>query len=341
MGRPKKNNNSPADDAGDNNQDMDEREKKMELALAALRKQFGDESIMALGDSVKSNVRFQTTGIFSVDRALGGGLPKGRIIEVYGPESGGKTTFCLKAIAEVQKAGGIAAFIDAEHALDPQWARKNGVDIDRLLVSQPENGEQALEIAHALARTGFVDLVVVDSVAALVPKAELEGEIGDAHVGRQARLMSQAMRMLTADTSKSGTTLIFINQIREKVGVMFGNPETTTGGRALKFFASMRLEVRKSETIKENGEEIANRVKIKVVKNKVAPPFKTAEYEIRFDSGVDPVKDVIEVAVAQGVMEKAGAWYKYEGENIGQGVEKTRKALLENEELYKAIWNKL
>ncbi len=311
-----------------------ERIKALDSAMAAIEKQFGKGSIMKLGDNARMRVATISTGILPLDVALGvGGLPRGRVVEIYGPESGGKTTVSLQVVAEVQRGGGIAAFIDAEHALDPVYARRLGVDIDNLLVSQPDTGEQALEIAEALVRSGAVDLVVVDSVAALVPKAELEGEMGDSHVGLQARLMSQALRKLTAAISKSACTVIFINQLREKVGVMFGNPEVTTGGRALRFYASIRIEVRRVETLKKDGVEIGNRVKAKVVKNKVAPPFKIAEFDLQFGEGISREGCILDMATDMGVVTKTGAWYSYGDTRLGQGRDGARQYLIANPEL--------
>ncbi|MEB3299069.1 MAG: recombinase RecA [Candidatus Sericytochromatia bacterium] len=308
--------------------------KAIDLAISGIERQFGKGSIMKLGDNAKMRVATIPTGILPLDVALGvGGLPRGRIVEVYGPESGGKTTVSLQVVAQVQKAGGIAAFIDAEHALDPQYARALGVDIDNLLVAQPDTGEQALEIAEALVRTSAVDLIVVDSVAALVPKAELEGEMGDSHVGLQARLMSQALRKLTAAISKSSAIVIFINQLREKVGVMFGNPEVTTGGRALRFYASVRIEVRRIETLKKDGTEVGNRVKAKVVKNKVSPPFKVAEFDLLFGHGVSTEGCILDIATEMGIIQKSGAWYSYGDQRIGQGRDGARNFLVAQPEI--------
>ena len=300
--------------------------KALDAAIAQIEKQYGKGSVMKLGDnSANMNVETVPTGSLSLDIALGlGGLPKGRIIEVYGPESSGKTTVALHCVAEVQKRGGIAGFIDAEHALDPVYARNIGVDIDNLYISQPDCGEQALEITETMVRSGAVDIVVVDSVAALVPKAEIDGDMGDSHVGLQARLMSQALRKLTAVISKSNCIVIFINQLREKVGVMFGNPETTTGGRALKFYSSVRLDVRRTESLKQGGEIVGNHVRVKVVKNKIAPPFREAEFDIMFGQGISREGDVLDLAVNAGIVNKSGAWYAYEGDKIGQGRENAK-----------------
>lgn len=306
--------------------------KALDAAIAQIEKQYGKGSVMKLGDnSANMNVETVPTGSLSLDIALGlGGLPKGRIIEVYGPESSGKTTVALHCVAEVQKRGGIAGFIDAEHALDPVYARNIGVDIDNLYISQPDCGEQALEITETMVRSGAVDIVVVDSVAALVPKAEIDGDMGDSHVGLQARLMSQALRKLTAVISKSNCIVIFINQLREKVGVMFGNPETTTGGRALKFYSSVRLDVRRTESLKQAGEIVGNHVRVKVVKNKIAPPFREAEFDIMFGQGISREGDVLDLAVNAGIVNKSGAWYAYEGEKIGQGRENAKTYIHEN-----------
>lgn len=309
--------------------------KALDAAISQIEKQYGKGSIMKLGDPTTSmNVETVPTGSLSLDIALGlGGLPKGRIIEVYGPESSGKTTVALHVVAEVQKRGGIAGFIDAEHALDPVYAKNIGVDIDNLYISQPDNGEQALEITETMVRSGAVDIVIVDSVAALVPKAEIDGDMGDSHVGLQARLMSQALRKLTAVISKSNCIVLFINQLREKVGVMFGNPETTTGGRALKFYSSVRLDVRRIEALKQAGEVVGNRTRIKVVKNKVAPPFKEAEFDIMFGQGISKEGDILDLAADIGVVNKSGAWYAYNGEKIGQGRENAKQYLKEKPEV--------
>ena len=312
-------------------------------ALKQIEKDFGKGSIMRLGEaSAHMNIEVIPTGILPLDIALGvGGIPRGRIIEIYGPESSGKTTVALHMVAEAQKGGGIAAFIDAEHALDPVYAHKLGVDIDNLLISQPDTGEQALDIVEALVRSGAVDVIVVDSVAALVPKAEIDGDMGDSHVGLQARLMSQAMRKLTGFISKSRTTAIFINQIREKVGVMFGNPETTTGGRALKFYASVRLDVRKIDTIKQGTDVIGNRTRIKVVKNKVAPPFRLAEFDIMYGEGVSREGSIIDIASDMDILNKSGSWYSYNGSRLGQGKENVKDALKQSPELYAEIEGKI
>jgi len=304
----------------------------LDAAISQIEKQYGKGSIMKLGDSsAQMNVETIPTGSLSLDIALGlGGLPKGRIIEIYGPESSGKTTVALHAVAEVQRRGGIAGFIDAEHALDPAYAKNIGVDIDNLYISQPDCGEQALEITETMVRSGAVDIVIVDSVAALVPKAEIDGDMGDSHVGLQARLMSQALRKLTAVISKSNCIVIFINQLREKVGVMFGNPETTTGGRALKFYASVRMDVRRIESLKQGGEVIGNRTRVKIVKNKVAPPFREAEFDIMFGQGISREGDILDLAADTGVINKSGAWYAYNGEKIGQGRENAKTYLKEN-----------
>ena len=306
--------------------------KALDAAISQIEKQYGKGSIMKLGDnSAHMSVETIPTGSLSLDIALGlGGLPKGRIIEIYGPESSGKTTVALHAVAEVQRRGGIAGFIDAEHALDPVYAKNIGVDIDNLYISQPDCGEQALEITETMVRSGAVDIVIVDSVAALVPKAEIDGDMGDSHVGLQARLMSQALRKLTAVISKSNCIVIFINQLREKVGVMFGNPETTTGGRALKFYSSVRMDVRRIESLKQGGEVVGNRTRVKIVKNKVAPPFKEAEFDIMFGQGISKEGDILDLASDVGVVNKSGAWYAYNGEKIGQGRENAKNFLKEN-----------
>ena len=309
-----------------------EKLKALDAALGQIEKQYGKGTVMRLGDPASQMiVETIPTGSLSLDIALGqGGIPKGRIIEIYGPESSGKTTVTLHMIAEVQKRGGIAGFIDAEHALDPVYAKNIGVDIDNLYISQPDNGEQAMEITETMVRSGAMDIVVVDSVAALVPKAEIDGEMGDSHVGLQARLMSQALRKLTAVISKSNCTVVFINQLREKIGVMFGNPETTTGGRALKFYASVRLDVRRVEALKQGGEVIGNRTRVKVVKNKVAPPFKEAEFDIMFGEGISTVGDILDLAASINLVVKSGAWYAYEGEKIGKGRENAKQYLKDN-----------
>ncbi|MCD7737855.1 MAG: recombinase RecA [Lachnospiraceae bacterium] len=309
-----------------------DKQKALEAALGQIEKQYGKGAVMKLGDpAAQMNVETVPTGALSLDIALGlGGVPKGRIIEIYGPESSGKTTVTLHMIAEVQKRGGIAGFIDAEHALDPTYARAIGVDIDNLYISQPDNGEQALEIAETMVRSGAVDIIVIDSVAALVPKAEIDGDMGDSHMGLQARLMSQALRKLTAVVSKTNCIVVFINQLREKIGIMFGNPETTTGGRALKFYASVRLDVRRIASIKQNGSDVGNRTRVKVVKNKVAPPFKEAEFDIMFGEGISTVGDVLDLAADINVINKSGAWYSYQGNKIGQGRENTKVYLQEN-----------
>jgi recombination protein RecA len=314
----------------------DDRTKAVELALAQIEKQFGKGSIVRLGSrEALLPIAVISTGSISFDAALGvGGVPRGRVIEIYGPESSGKTTITLQIIAEAQRAGGLAAFVDAEHALDPSYAKKLGVDTDNLLVSQPDSGEQALEITEALVKSGAIDVLVVDSVAALVPKAELDGEMGDSHMGLQARLMSQALRKLTGTVSKSRTSLIFINQIREKIGVMFGNPETTTGGRALKFYSSVRVDIRRIAAIKEGDAVIGNRTKVKIVKNKVAAPFREAEFDILYGEGISREGDVLDQAVANNIVEKSGAWYSFDGERIGQGRENTRTFLKENKDTF-------
>lgn len=325
---------------GNNNED---KLRALDAALGQIEKQYGKGAVMKLGDSAANmNVETIPTGSLSLDIALGlGGVPKGRIIEVYGPESSGKTTVALHMVAEVQKRGGIAGFIDAEHALDPAYAKNIGVDIENLYISQPDNGEQALEITETMVRSGAVDIIIVDSVAALVPKAEIDGDMGDSHVGLQARLMSQALRKLTAAISKSNCIVIFINQLREKVGVMFGNPETTTGGRALKFYSSIRLDVRRIEALKQGGEMVGNRTRIKVVKNKVAPPFREAEFDIMFGKGISKEGDVLDLAASVGIVQKSGAWFAYGGDKIGQGRENAKAYLREHPEIMDEIENKV
>jgi recombination protein RecA len=316
--------------------------KALEAALSSIERQFGKGSIMKLGETTKFKVEVIPTGAISLDLALGvGGVPRGRVVEIFGPESSGKTTLALHVVAEAQKEGGLAAFIDVEHALDPSYAKKIGVDIENLLVSQPDTGEQALEIADALVRSGAIDVVVVDSVAALVPRSELDGDMGDVHVGLQARLMSQALRKLTGSISKSRTCVIFINQLREKVGVMFGSPETTPGGRALKFYASVRLEVRRVEQIKQGTDIVGNRTRVKVVKNKVAPPFKQAEFDIMYGEGVSRIGDLVDIGVALNLINKSGAWYSYNGDRLGQGRENVKDYLSEKSELVKEIEGKI
>ena len=315
----------------DSSSNMDERSKALKLAIEKIEKDFGKGSIMKLGDKATVNVDAIPTGALSLDVALGlGGIPRGRIIEIYGPESSGKTTLAQHIVAECQKRGGIAAFVDAEHALDPEYARNLGVKVDDLLISQPDTGEQALDITEELVRSGAVDVVVVDSVAALVPKAEIDGDMGDSHGGLQARLMSQALRKLTSVISKSNCVVIFINQLREKVGVMFGNPETTTGGRALKFYSSVRMDVRRIEALKQGGEVVGNRTRVKIVKNKVAPPFREAEFDIMFGQGISREGDILDLAADKGVVNKSGAWYAYNGDKIGQGRENAKQYLKEN-----------
>ena len=320
----------------------DDRLKALDAALSQIEKQYGKGSVMKLGDTSHMQVETVPTGSLSLDIALGaGGVPKGRIVEIYGPESSGKTTVALHMVAEVQKRGGIAGFIDAEHALDPVYARNIGVDIDNLYISQPDNGEQALEITETMVRSGAVDIVIVDSVAALVPKAEIEGDMGDSHVGLQARLMSQALRKLTSVVSKTNCIVIFITQLREKIGVMFGNPETTTGGRALKFYASVRLDVRRTEALKQGGEVIGNHTKVKVVKNKIAPPFKEAEFDIMFGQGISTIGDILDLAANCGIVNKSGAWYAYNDAKIGQGRENAKQYLKENRQICDEIERKV
>ena len=317
--------------------------KALDAAISNIEKQFGKGSVMKLGEQATSlNVECVPTGSLSLDIALGaGGVPKGRVVEIYGPESSGKTTVALHMVSEVQKRGGIAGFIDAEHALDPVYAKNIGVDIDNLYISQPDSGEQALEICETMVRSGAIDIVIVDSVAALVPKAEIDGDMGDSHVGLQARLMSQALRKLTPVVSKNNCIVIFINQLREKVGIMFGNPETTTGGRALKFYASVRLDVRRIETLKQNGEVIGNRTRVKVVKNKIAPPFREAEFDIMFGKGISAVGDLVDLAANANIINKAGAWFSYNNEKIGQGRENAKQFLLNNPAIYEEIDHKV
>jgi len=315
-----------------------DKDKALELALAQIDKQYGKGSVMRLGEEGRAPIAVIPTGAIALDVALGiGGLPRGRVVEIYGPESSGKTTVALHAVANAQRNGGIAAFIDAEHALDPDYAQKLGVDTDALLVSQPDTGEQALEIADMLIRSGALDILVIDSVAALVPRAEIEGEMGDSHVGLQARLMSQALRKMTGAMNNSGTTAIFINQLREKIGVMFGSPETTTGGKALKFYASVRLDVRRIETLKDGGEPVGNRTRVKVVKNKMAPPFKQAEFDILYGHGISREGSLIDMGVDQAILRKSGAWYTYEGDQLGQGKENARKFLRDNPDIANEI----
>ena len=319
-----------------------DKSKSLEFALAQIDKQFGKNTVMRLGDEVREPMKFIPTGSTALDVALGiGGLPRGRVVEIYGPESSGKTTVALHAVASAQKAGGIAAFIDAEHALDPEYAKKLGVDTDALLVSQPDTGEQALEIADMLVRSGSIDLVVIDSVAALVPRAEIEGEMGDSHVGLQARLMSQALRKLTGGLNQTGTTMIFINQLREKIGVFFGSPETTAGGKALKFYASVRLDIRRIETLKDGTDAVGNRTRVKVVKNKLAPPFKQAEFDILYGVGISREGSLIDFGVEHGIVRKSGAWYTYEGDQLGQGKENSRNFLIKNAAIAQEIEQKI
>jgi recombination protein RecA len=321
---------------------MIEKKKALEMALGQIEKQFGKGAVMKLGENTHMNIETIPTGAMGLDIALGvGGVPRGRIVEIFGPESSGKTTVALHIVAEAQKAGGEAAFIDAEHALDPVYAKKLGVNIDNLIVSQPDTGEQALEIAEALVRSGAIDVIVIDSVAALVPKAEIDGEMGDSHIGLQARLMSQALRKLSGVINKSKTTAIFINQLREKVGIMFGNPETTPGGRALKFYSSVRLDVRRIESIKQGTEVIGNRTKVKVVKNKVAPPFKEAEFDIIYGKGISKEGNVLDVAVSLDIVNKSGSWFSYNNQKIGQGRENAKNFLMENVEIFNEIEKKI
>ena len=321
----------------------EDKQRALDAAVGQIQKQFGKGAIMKLGDQAEAlNVEAIPTGSLSLDIALGvGGIPRGRIVEIYGPESSGKTTVALHMVAEVQKRGGIAGFIDAEHALDPVYAKNIGVDIDNLYISQPDSGEQALEITETMVRSGAVDIIIVDSVAALVPKAEIDGDMGDSHVGLQARMMSQACRKLTAAISRTNCVVVFINQPREKVGVMFGNPETTTGGRALKFYASVRLDVRRTESLKQGGEVIGNHTRVKVVKNKVAPPFKQAEFDIMFGKGISREGDVLDLAANLGIIQKSGAWFAYEGEKIGQGRENAKNYLAENPQVMTEVENKV
>ena len=319
-----------------------DKKKALETALSQIEKQFGKGSVMKLGDYKAMEIEAIPTGALSLDMALGiGGLPRGRIIEIYGPESSGKTTLALHVVAEAQKEGGEAAFIDAEHALDPVYAKKLGVDIDNLIVSQPDTGEQALEITESLVRSGAIDVVVVDSVAALVPKAEIDGDMGDSHMGLQARLMSQALRKLAGAINKSKTVLIFINQLREKIGVMFGNPETTTGGRALKFYASVRMDIRKIENIKQDGQVMGNRVRVKVIKNKVAPPFREAEFDVLYGKGISKEGNIFDMAVNLDIIDKSGSWFSYEGQRIGQGRENAKRYLIDRPELLQEVEKKV
>lgn len=331
------------DPAAEDKHELDPKRKAaLDTALAQVEKSFGKGSAMRLGDQPEQNVEVIPTGSLALDMALGiGGLPKGRIVEIYGPESSGKTTLALHVVANAQKKGGVAAYIDAEHALDPAYARKLGVDTDSLIVSQPDNGEQALEIADMLIRSGALDVIVIDSVAALVPKAEIEGEMGDSHVGLQARLMSQALRKMTGALAQAGTTSIFINQLREKIGVFFGNPETTTGGKALKFYASVRLDIRRIQTLKNGDEAVGNRTRVKVVKNKMAPPFKSAEFDMLYGEGISREGSVIDMAQQVGVVKKSGSWFTYEGDQLGQGREKARQFLKDNPAITEEIENKV
>lgn len=319
-----------------------ERKKVLDATISKIEKDFGKGAVMMLGDNIDMNIETISTGSLGLDLAIGvGGLPKGRIVEIYGPESSGKTTVALHAVAEAQKAGGLAAFIDAEHAMDPVYAKALGVDIDNLIISQPDNGEQALEIAESLVKSGVIDILVIDSVAALVPRSEIEGDMGDSHVGLQARLMSQALRKLTASTNRFKTVIIFINQLREKIGVMFGNPETTTGGRALKFYSTLRLDIRKFDTIKRNDVVVGNRTRVKVVKNKVAPPFRQAEFDIMYGEGISKAGELVDIASQYGFIEKAGSWYSYNDMKIGQGRENVKQFLLDNQEIMDEIEGKV
>lgn len=319
-----------------------ERKKVLDATISKIEKDFGKGAVMMLGDNIDMNIETISTGSLGLDLAIGvGGLPKGRIVEIYGPESSGKTTVALHAVAEAQKAGGLAAFIDAEHAMDPVYAKALGVDIDNLIISQPDNGEQALEIAESLVKSGVIDILVIDSVAALVPRSEIEGDMGDSHVGLQARLMSQALRKLTASTNRFKTVIIFINQLREKIGVMFGNPETTTGGRALKFYSTLRLDIRKFDTIKKNDVVVGNRTRVKVVKNKVAPPFRQAEFDIMYGEGISKAGELVDIASQYGFIEKAGSWYSYNDMKIGQGRENVKQFLLDNQEIMDEIEGKV
>lgn len=331
----------PAKELAQKSSDNEGKQKALSLAVDQIEKQFGKGSIMNLAGDNKIDIETIPTGSLSLDMALGGGIPKGRIVEIYGPESSGKTTLTLHAVAEVQKAGGTAAFVDAEHALDPSYAKRLGVDVEKLLVSQPDSGEQALEIVETLVRSNAVDIVVIDSVAALVPQAEIEGDMGDSHMGLQARLMSQALRKLTGIINRSKCTVVFINQLRMKIGVMFGNPETTTGGNALKFYASVRMDIRRTSQIKTGEEIVGNRVRVKVVKNKVAPPFRQAEFDIMYNQGISYEGDVLDLATEKGIVEKAGAWFAYNGENVAQGREAAKQYLKENPKVLSEISKKV